>query len=250
MLSAPSIGQSAARSEPRADAKFIRPTIAIPIAADPPSQEPAEEQDTQTIPMFGLDNEPAPLPPSKPTPAPAFLQAAAVEAEERELIDSSNFADGMMDGADDLEPMAEELRYLKEHWIEAVNLMRHISSGGVPLMNDATPISQVGQVITLEFTMKTHTDKLAENPKRLERVQEVINKALKKPPRTFTVRAVLRGEHEPFRNGRKPGKPETQQRAAAAAKPLPVPDDGPSDLLDEVIAVFGGRIIEDDNSKR
>jgi DNA polymerase III subunit gamma/tau len=203
----------------------------------------AEDPDTSTIAMFGLDNEPAKLPPLRPTPPSpsSYQQAAAVEAEERELIASADTGVNGTARPDADDSNQAELQYLRTHWSEAVNHMRVASPSGVPLMNDATPIAQVGQIITIEFANKSNTDKLAENPRRLEFLENAVNKTLRKPPKTFKVRPVLRGAPDLTNLGKSNG---------STPKAKPVPDDSPSDLLDEVIAVFGGKIIEDDHPKR
>jgi DNA polymerase III subunit gamma/tau len=211
-------------------------------ASDVGSGENPEDIDRLTIPMFGLDNQPAELP---PIPIQSRRDAAAaVEAEERELIAGSSSTNIAVDGAGgNIEALPDELEYLKVHWTEAVNHMRVISPGGVPLMNDATPIAQVGQVITLRFTQPSYAAKL-DSPRAMERLQEVINKVLKKAPKTFKIKAVLFDQAEPA----KPAKSTISE--PAPTKHQPVPDDSPSDILDEVISVFGGRIIEDGGSAR
>ena len=221
--------------QPNTDVKF---TAAIPEVDDLSAIEPetSDDRDTLTIPMFGVDNEPAKLPPiptapaqRRPTPPPTvpIVQQSAGGLEAS---------------------VPHELQYLRDHWGEAINHMQAKSRGGVPLMKDATPYSQAGQVITLEFTMSIMIDKMATNPQRLELVEDIINKTLKAPPKTFKVRPVLKGAHEQLPSAR--GHAEPPARPQTASKPTPVPDDSPSDLLDEVIAVFGGRIIEDDSYKR
>jgi DNA polymerase III gamma/tau subunit len=208
----------------------ISHTLPEPEEGDIVAEEEAEI-DRLTIPMFGTDNEPAELPPiAAPTKA-VREQSAAVEAEERELISETT------------EDIPDELRYLQQHWTEAINHMRVISQGGVSLMNDAKPIAQVGQTIVLEFTQSSFVARL-ESPRAMEKLQEVINKVLKKQPKTISIKAVLKGA------------PTTQKPATTTARETSknisaaVTDAAPSDLLDEVISVFGGRIIEGDGPSR
>ncbi len=241
---APAIGASkhipiAAPAQPPASAVPI-PAVQVSEEHGTDSEEELDadvEIDKLTIPMFGIDNEPAELP-SLEAAARASRQRA-VEAEERELIAST--AAGNSNGVDSSE-MPQELRYLKDHWSEAVNHMRVMAPGGVSVMNDATPIAQSGQVITLEFTQSSYLARL-ESPRAMERLQDVINKALKKPPKTFKIHAVLHGAIEPARRAENVAGAKGNRQDQAA-------DDAPSDLLDEVISVFGGRIIRDDEPGR
>jgi DNA polymerase-3 subunit gamma/tau len=211
--------------------------------ADDDVIEEAEEMDRLTIPMFGLDNEPAALPPIVQQQArPTYAQTAAIEAEERELLAQSSRPEPT---AAPSAPAAvpEELAWLRIHWSEAVNHMRVISPGGVPLMNDATPLMQVGNIITLEFTLPSYYAKL-ESPRAMDRLTEVINKVLKKAPKTIKIKAVLRAPNAPA-----PEAPLAQTSPTGGSVQQGM-EDSPSDLLDEVISVFGGRIIDDGGADR
>jgi DNA polymerase-3 subunit gamma/tau len=194
-----------------------------------------EEVDVLTIPMFGLDNEPselppvtAPAPPRTVAPMPTELPTRAPAPVSRDPVGKSN--------------NQEDLIFLKSHWSEAINHMRVVAPGGVSLMTDATPIDQTGQTITLEFTQSSFIARL-ESPRAMEKLQDVINKVLKKAPKTFKVRAVLRDD-----------SPRPVAAEPTHINPIhqhqPVPDDSPTDLLDEVISIFGGRIIDEGTGNR
>jgi DNA polymerase III subunit gamma/tau len=224
-----------------ADTVCDDPDVEIEKSLSGADVESDTEIDRLTIPMFGLDDEPTHLPPAtKPVKIEAEI-AAAVEAEERELIASQTNGDGLAAFRTDAQDVVpNELMYLQKHWSEAVNHMSVISQGGVPYVKDAKPISQIDDVITLEFTQPAFVARL-ENIRAMERLQEVVNKVLKKSPKTFKIRAVLQGQVAPISG--KP-KPKIIPHAADAAESAPL------DLLDEVISVFGGRIIEDSGTGR
>jgi hypothetical protein len=102
---------------------------------------------------------------------------------------------------------------------------------------------QVGNIITLEFTLPSYYAKL-ESPRAMDRLTEVINKVLKKAPKTIKIKAVLRAPNAPA--------PETPlaQTSPTGGSVQQGMEDSPSDLLDEVISVFGGRIIDDGGADR
>jgi hypothetical protein len=177
------------------------------------------------------------------------------------------------------------LQKLQRSWQEVINRMTGRSPSGGTIVKDAAPIQLDGTVFLLRFSSRFHIDRLEKNDKGRKALEEIINKTLDAPPGTYKIRCVLAGQ-EPQRPASAPaarGQGETsaagpraqseappaaprghaetpaatphshagtsaaamrgQAEAPPALAPFPDPD---SDLVEDVIAVFGGRIIEDD----
>jgi DNA polymerase-3 subunit gamma/tau len=133
---------------------------------------------------------------------------------------------------------ADLVRLLKS-WHEVINRMSSRQPSGVKLITDAKPIAIENNVVTLQFGKQGafHVDRLNNpaKPKAREIVEEVISLALGAEPGAFRVRAVLESAAPPPPEKR-PAKDESR-RSNATAKSDP--------LMDEVMAVFGGRVLDD-----
>ncbi|MDR3709565.1 MAG: DNA polymerase III subunit gamma/tau [Capsulimonadaceae bacterium] len=143
----------------------------------------------------------------------------------------------------DQEGLPDQVEFLRSHWQNVINQMQSRSPSGVRVISDARPIRQDGATIALAFHNKAFVDML-ENPKRRQFVEDVINKVLRAEPGTYKVKGVLSDSGA------------GEQTASQSAPPPPKPpeafvqrtmEDG-SPLRDEVIEIFGGRIIEEQQS--
>ncbi len=133
-----------------------------------------------------------------------------------------------------------ELIRLQKSWREVVNRLSS-KPATAAIIRDAQPIALTGQTVTLQFTSDFNVDKVEKNARGREVVEEAINKTLGTEPGFFKVRGILKGQPLPTRVG--PG------RAPQTAPSLPAPaaaGDKPGAFVDEVIAVFGGRLLDDD----
>jgi len=135
-----------------------------------------------------------------------------------------------------------ELLQLQKSWQEVINRMGSRAPASVATVRDAKPVALHGHTFTLEFTSRFFVDKLAKNDKGRIMIEDVINKTLDAAPETYKIRCVMQGEGGPP-NGtaKKVGMPSSAPRPAQA--------EADSALLDEVIAVFGGRVLEDTDAK-
>lgn len=134
------------------------------------------------------------------------------------------------------------LQKLQRSWQEVINLMSSRRPAAAAIVKDATPIQLEGSVFVLRFSSKFHIDRLENHESRgRKEFEEIVNKTLDVAPGTYRIKCVLAGQ-EPAQ----PARTQTTRSHAEAPQahaPLPEPD---SDLVEDVIRVFGGRVIEDD----
>ncbi len=135
-----------------------------------------------------------------------------------------------------------ELAQLQKQWQEVINRMGSRAPSGVALVRDAKPTALHGHTFTLEFTSRFFVDKLAKNDKGRTTIEDVINKTLDAAPDAYKIKCVMQGEGGPL-NG-------TAKRSTPAPSPSrPAAPEADSALLDEVIAVFGGKVLDDTDAK-
>ncbi len=135
-----------------------------------------------------------------------------------------------------------ELTLLQKSWQEVINRMGSRAPSGVALVRDAKPTALHGHTFTLEFTSRFFVDKLAKNEKGRKTIEDVINKTLDAAPDTYQIKCVMQGEGGSGNGAsKKPPAPNPTSRPAAP--------DADSALLDEVIAVFGGKVLDDTDAK-
>ncbi len=135
-----------------------------------------------------------------------------------------------------------ELLQLQKSWQEVINRMGSRAPSGVALVRDAKPTALHGHTFTLEFTSQFFVDRLAKNEKGRITIEDVINKTLDAAPETYKIKCIMQGEGGPANGAaKKVGMP--------SSAPRPAPTEADSALLDEVIAVFGGRVLDDTDAK-
>lgn len=140
------------------------------------------------------------------------------------------------------EEFPSELVQLQKSWQEVINRMGSRAPSGVALVRDAKPTALHGHIFTLEFTSQFFVDRLAKNDKGRTTIEDVINKTLDAAPETYKIRCVMQGEGGPS-NG------TARKMPTPPSTPAPAHAEADSALLDEVIAVFGGRVLEDTDAK-
>ncbi len=140
------------------------------------------------------------------------------------------------------EEFASELAQLQKSWQEVINRMGSRAPSGVALVRDAKPVALHGHTFTLEFTSQFFVDRLAKNDKGRTTIEDVINKTLDAAPETYKIRCVMQGEGGPP-NG------TARKVSLPPSTPAPAHAEADSALLDEVIAVFGGRVLDDTDAK-
>ncbi len=140
------------------------------------------------------------------------------------------------------EEFASELAQLQKSWQEVINRMGSRAPSGVALVRDAKPVALHGHTFTLEFTSQFFVDRLAKNDKGRTTIEDVINKTLDAAPETYKIKCVMQGEGGPP-NG------TARKVSLPPSTPAPAHAEADSALLDEVIAVFGGRVLDDTDAK-
>ena len=126
---------------------------------------------------------------------------------------------------------AEVIDKLNALWPQLVNRMGSRSASGVPFIRDGKAVQAVGRVITIELIEPLHVDRMTKNDRGRKVFEDILNKTLDLPENTYTVRCVLRVSI-PQRVQPEPARVETYQ------------NDG--ELLDKVIAEFGGTLLDMD----
>lgn len=137
--------------------------------------------------------------------------------------------------------MPELLVRLQKSWQSVVNRMNLRSPAGAPLIRDAVPVSLSGSTIMLKLSSPFAVQRMNSNPKGRKVVEDVISKVLEVPEGTFTVKCVL---HDPATTSvhMDTAKSEPSQQSLENS----VQNNTDNGLLEEVIAVFGGRVVEDE----
>ncbi len=135
-----------------------------------------------------------------------------------------------------------ELLRLKKSWQEVVNRMS-IRPATAAFLREGEPFSLSGSTILIQFPSSASVDKLEGNERGKQLLEEAVNKTLGVEAGTYRVKAMLRGAAVPVGAAQEKAAlmPAVQLREAAA----PV-QEKPSPFVDEVIAVFGGRLLDDD----
>ncbi len=139
-----------------------------------------------------------------------------------------------------------ELVQLQKSWQEVVNRMGSRSPSGVGLVKDAKPVALHGHAFTLQFTSRFFVDRMNGNERGRKTVEDIINKTLDAAPGTYTIRCILVGDGDSD-EGREGLSARMKKTPPAPSAPQSAPPDAPahSPLMDEVIAVFGGRVLDD-----
>ncbi len=138
------------------------------------------------------------------------------------------------------------LHRLKASWAELINFMHAKYPKGVAFVQDAYPTAVKGTVIVLQFANKMSVDML-QKPARREVIEKAICRILGQPEGTFKIECTVGTQAA---NQSLAPKPAATVVLPPAETPAPMSftmdDDEPSPVLDEVMKVFGGRIIEEE----
>jgi len=135
-----------------------------------------------------------------------------------------------------------ELLRLQKSWQEVVNRLSS-KPATAAIIRDARPIALTEQTVTLQFTSEFNVDKVEKNARGRGVVEEAINKTLGTEPGFYKVRGVLKGQPPPPSGGLGRTAPSAPTSPPPPAAPA---GDKPGAFVDEVIAVFGGRLLDDD----
>ena len=135
----------------------------------------------------------------------------------------------------------EELTRLQKSWQEVINRVGSNKPAAAALIKDGRAISLHGQTFTLEFSSNFNVDRISKNEAGRRMIEDQINRTLGESEGTYKIKGILRGE------GSSPAK------VAQGVPPRPRDPSPPvarqavmDPLMDEVIAVFGGQIVEED----
>ena len=136
-----------------------------------------------------------------------------------------------------------ELLRLQKSWQEVLNLIGSRSPAGVQDVKAAKPVAMQDHSVILEFDNQFSFDRVQSKEKGRKMIEEIINRTLGVDPDTYKVKCVLHGQTLPTR-GVSPA-PVSKPLGLAAA----IAADVPGPFVDEVIAVFGGRLLDDEDLK-
>ncbi len=135
-----------------------------------------------------------------------------------------------------------ELLRLQKSWQEVLNLIGSRSPAGVQDVKAAKPVAIQDHAVILEFDNQFSFDRVQSKEKGRKMVEEIIDRTLGAEQGTYKVKCVMAGQTLPAR-----GSPvrSTDPRPVSMPPARPAAD-VPSPFVDEVIAVFGGRLLDDD----
>ncbi len=133
-----------------------------------------------------------------------------------------------------------ELLRLQKSWQEVLNLIGSRSPAGVQDVKAARPVAVQDHSVILEFDNQFSFDRVQSKEKGRKMIEEIINRTLGIDPDTYKVKCVMHGQTLPTRGVPQALPPKPREMAAAVAADVPGP------FVEEVIAVFGGRLLDDD----
>ena len=138
------------------------------------------------------------------------------------------------------EDAAPELAHLQRSWQEVINRVGSNKPAAAALIRDGRAVSLHNQTFTLEFSSSFNVDRITKNEAGRRMIEDQINRTLDEPEGTFKIKGVLRSADA------------SPAKVAQSVSPRPRGAEPPArqaaldPLMDEVIAVFGGQIVEDD----
>ena len=248
----------APRSEPAAQTEHTAQTTPPPApaaSAVPFDLDDEEEDDDDLSPVADLDDEPI----------------IARSASSRDLIGDDDLLQLQQVSVTETiapAPVARvvpagqpaDLLKLQRSWQEVINRFGSRSPSGLPTVKDARPAALEGSTFILGFNSQFHLDRLEKNEKGRKALEEVINKTLDVGPGTYKVRCMPLAQAELMANQSRAMDQKTgvaPRETIVAPEPLktesaiqfsaqPAMAEPESDLVEDVIAVFGGRILDDD----
>ncbi|BDI31821.1 hypothetical protein CCAX7_38720 [Capsulimonas corticalis] len=133
-----------------------------------------------------------------------------------------------------------DLLRLQKAWQEVINRMGTRSPSGAAHVRDASPIAIREKTILLQFTGRFHYERMESSEKGRKALEDIINKTLALEPGTYKIKCTMQGENA----GIRATPPEPSKQAPRVIEEAPE-----SPLMDEVIAVFGGRVLDEEGSK-
>jgi DNA polymerase III subunit gamma/tau len=133
-----------------------------------------------------------------------------------------------------------ELLRLQKSWQEVLNLIGSRSPAGVQDVKAAKPVAVQDHSVVLEFDNQFSFDRVQSKEKGRKMIEEIINRTLGVDPDTYKVKCVMHGQTLPSRGVSSAPASKPREMAAAVAADVPGP------FVEEVIAVFGGRLLDDD----
>jgi DNA polymerase-3 subunit gamma/tau len=194
--------------------------------ASPPEAKPQPTSD-QEARLAHSDRLTASTP---PPPHPAFRRTESPKITESPAPPAPIVPHPAIEQKQDLDVIA----YLKENWEQVVNRTQNQSPGGAKLVASAVPHSVNGNTIVLGFKDEAYL-KMMESPKRTKFIEEILDKVLKMPAGSHSLRCILIDKTPP-----------------PAPAPPPVVytqgelrDSGETPLIEDVISLFGGSIRDD-----
>jgi len=188
----------------------------LPFDDDPDDVRPSrvvvseEQQDEDFMHVQQVAVEASPLPPPKPPP-PA-----------------------------DTPP---ELLRLQKSWQEVINLTGAKSKTAGKDVSESNPVALIGDVFTLEFAHPFHFERVQSKEPLRAFIAENICHTLAVPTGNYRVKCVLKSKTAP------PPAALRAESAGSNGKPSAEAaqgSDAPGSLVQQVIAVFGGNILDDD----
>jgi len=133
-----------------------------------------------------------------------------------------------------------ELVHLQKSWQEVINLTGAKSKTAGKDVSESSPVALLGEVVTLEFAHPFHFERVQSKDALRTFIAENICHTLDVPIGSYRVKCILKGKAAP-----PPAVPRSEALSTSASSPAEAAN-APSSLVQQVIAVFGGNIIDDD----
>jgi len=134
-----------------------------------------------------------------------------------------------------------ELIRLQKSWQEVLNLIGSRSPAGVQDVKAARPVALLDHTVVLEFTSQFSFDRVDSKERGRKMIEEIINKTLGADPGAYKIKCVMEGHALPTR--------APQNKIAQSVAPSARTEAPRGPFVDEVIAVFGGKLLDDDDVK-
>lgn len=234
------------------------PPVAVPYDIPPPLADddldalPADDGIGIDAPMPGDDDlDSLPLSEEEDDALPSLVIVTSEEREQaddllrvQQVADTAPVAPPRPVPSDDLPP---EMIRLKKAWQEVVNRLSSKPSTAA-VIRDAEPVALNGHTVILQFTSQFNVDKLEGNERGRAVVEDAINRTLGSEPGAYKVKGILKGHALPARSG---ASRIAEVKVAQSLAPRPPDVAAPKPeangaFVDEVIAVFGGRLLDDE----
>ncbi len=136
-----------------------------------------------------------------------------------------------------------ELLRLQKSWQEVLNLIGSRSPAGVQDVKAAKPVALQDHSVILEFDNQFSFDRVQSKEKGRKMIEEIINRTLGVEPETYKIKCLMHGQPLPTRGAVGKVAQSLAPKPREAAPPAPA---RPGPFVDEVIAVFGGQLLDDD----